>query len=112
MKIKSLQILSLITAFVWTAVGIITVGSIYLSMGGFVINVVVGSLFIFIGQFIFWKERYFVKFLREAVSNNKKLKVTVIISELFFIGGILLVGLVAFFGVFSRVFLEGFAVFG
>ncbi len=111
MQIKLLQFLRVFAVLLWAMVGVI--GNIYLPTSAFAINIVMGSVFILVGQFVFWKEKYFIKLLKELVGQgNKKLKTQIVIGEAFFLVAVFLVGLGMFFGVFSRVFLEGFAVFG
>ncbi|MDD2680748.1 MAG: hypothetical protein PHE20_01440 [Patescibacteria group bacterium] len=110
---KILQFTTIFTAFLWVATGLVTVGSIYLSNIGFVINLIVGLSFILIGFYLHLKEKNIfglLKIVPEDQSRNLYKKV--IVGEIIFIAAALFFGLMAFSAVLSRVFGEGFAVFG
>ncbi len=103
-----------IGALLWIALGIITVGSIALSSIGWVINLIFGLLFILIGVFI-WSRMYYLNRFLIRSSQNVQLNIDLqryLRLEIVLAVGILFVGLILLMGASSRVFGEGFAVFG
>ena len=105
---------ALIGAILWIGLGALTLGSIVLSSIGWVINLVIGLIFILIGYFLYLRASKLVRFYVTAtddVQNNPhmqrflRLDLMLVLSTCF-LGGLLLTA-----GI-SRVFGEGYAIFG
>ena len=112
-KFKIILLATYIASSTWIICGLITLGSIYLSRIGFTINFIVGLLFILLGVYIYSKEKALLELLVKAHEGKQsRLIKKVIIGEIIFITLALLVGIVIVSAVSSRVFGEGFAVFG
>ena len=94
--------------------GIVTVGSIFLSSIGWLINLVMGCIFIIIGFFFYLRGRAFNQFVatttRDVLANlflQRYLRLEIVLAVcVFLIGGFLLAASM------YRVFGEGLAVFG
>lgn len=113
LQLKLLQFATYLTIFLWITSGLIIIGSIYLSRIGFVINLLVGTLFILLGLYFYFKEKFLSEFLKKTCESELgKLYKKVILGEVIFIMVTLLVGVIILSAVSSRVFGEGFAVFG
>jgi len=113
LKLKTLKLTTYLTVFVWITTGIITVGSIYLSFIGFFINLTVGILFILIGIYLGIKEKSLYELITKICNEEQsQLCQKVILGEIILIMISLLIGLGILIAVSSRVFVEGFAVFG
>lgn len=113
LRLKILQFATYLTILLWITTGLIIVGSIYLSRIGFVINLVIGILFILIGMYFYLKEKAFSKLLTQICEGKQdKLHKKVILGEIIFIMMALFIGATALSAVSSRVFGQGFAVFG
>lgn len=99
--------------FLWITIGLITLGSIYLSRIGYIINLIVGILFLIIAIYFYFKEKYFLEFLTKTNQVEQDLLFKkVILGEIILVMTALLVGTIALSAVSMRVFVEGFAVFG
>jgi hypothetical protein len=100
--------------FFWAGLGLLTIGSIAISSIGWVINLVMGSLFILIGYFLYLRAKNFYRFFRAITPDTQNISYLqkflrldlVIVVGITFLGGLLLMA-----GIF-RVFGEGFAIFG
>ncbi len=112
---KKIQYLSYITFSVWFLVSVVTIGSIYRSMIGWVINLVMGTAFALFAFYILFREWRLVKFLsefRNSRSDDSKSAKRVIKFEMVSLLFLLVLGLGTLYAIFERVFIEGFAVFG
>ena len=113
LQLRLLQFATYFTTFLWITSGLLTIGSIYLSRIGFVINLIVGTLFILLGIYFYCKEKALSELLEKTCQGKLgKLHKKVILGEVVFIMIALLVGIIILSAVSSRVFGEGFAVFG
>ncbi len=98
----------------WTGLGFLTIGSIALSSIGWAINLVMGSLFILIGYFLYLRAKNFYRFFRAITPdplNFFYLQKFLRLDLAFVVGITFLSGLMLMAGIF-RVFGEGFAIFG
>lgn len=103
-----------ISAILWIALGTLTIGSIVLSSIGWVINLVMGLLFILIGCFLYLRAYHWRRFyitVSSDMRNNPHLQRFLRLDLLFVLGACLLGALFLTAGV-SRVFGEGYAIFG
>ncbi len=110
---KILKNITLFTGLLWIINGFITIGSIYLSYIGIVVNCIVGMLFILIGIYFYKRGKILLELLtKTSDSLPHKLRKKVITSEIILTAGILFIGFIILCAISSRVFREGFAVFG
>ncbi len=115
-----LKILSYAVFSIWVLLGGLTFLSIYYGMTGFVINIVMGCVFILIGLYLFLKAKnilaLFYSFNRFTINKNTNIINTqfkkMIFFENIFILLSLLIGLIFLTAIFSRVFSEKLPVFG
>ena len=115
-----LKILSYAVFSIWVLLGVLTFLSIYYGMTGFVINIVMGCVFILIGLYLFLKAKnilaLFYSFNRFTINKNTNIINTqfkkMIFFENIFILLSLLIGLIFLTAIFSRVFSEKLPVFG
>ena len=113
LRLKILHFATYLTILLWITTGLITIGSIYLSRIGFVTNIIVGILFILLGVYFYFKEKALSELLGKTYKKEQdKLHNKVILGEIIFIMVALLVGGTILSAVISRVFWEGYAVFG
>jgi hypothetical protein len=94
--------------------GAITIGSITLSSLGWVINLVMGLLFIFIGWFLYFRANNFHLFYSANIAetqNNQQLERFLRIDLILVLGTCLAGGLLLAVSI-GRVFGEGYALFG
>lgn len=119
-RIKLIHFLSNLGALFWVLLGLLTIGGIALSTIGWVINTVVGILFITIGLFFYAHGRAFVRFYQSHTehgsterefSSNPFLKRFMTLEILLLAGNCLVSALLLTAGA-SRVFGEGFPIFG
>ncbi len=100
-------------SMVWIATGLIIIGSIYLSSSGFFINLIIGVLFILLGIFFYSKEKTLLQILsqnHEDIQNTlykKSINGEIILAMLTLFLGLMLLSAAS-----SRVFVEGYPVFG
>lgn len=112
LRLKILQFSTYFTVCLWTTAGLITIGSIYLSRTGFVVNLIAGTIFILSGLYFHFKEKNLSQLLKKTCKGEQnKLHKKVILGEIIFIMVVLLLGITILSAVTSRVFREGFAVF-
>ena len=108
---KYLKFLSYLITTCWSLAGLIIMGSIFLGQSLWFINLFIGLFFIFIGFYFFKKESCFLELYKhstiedEMVNKNIKLELMLLLFFSFF-------GVIVLSAVYSRVFDEGFAVFG
>jgi len=113
LKLKILKLLDLINISLWLIIGLITIGSIFLSSIGFVINLVVGSIFISIAIFFNYKRKYLFELLKKIYNDGVYVLTDKVINgEIVGLVTALILGILIFSAVSSRVFIEGFPVFG
>lgn len=113
LRLKILRIITYLATLIWVVTGLVTIGSIYLSRIGFVINLLVGKSFILLGTYFYFKEKALSELLEITYQDQfSKLHNKVFLGEFFFMMFALLVGIIILSAVSSRVFKEGFAVFG
>lgn len=113
MKLRILQIMAYMTTLLWMIVGTIIIGSIYFSTALWEVNLVIGTLFIIFSLFIYQKEKSFLVFLKESfLKEDSTLYKQVVFYETFSLLLSFLFVLISFLGIFTRVFLEHFSVFG
>ncbi|QEN04580.1 hypothetical protein EW093_07640 [Thiospirochaeta perfilievii] len=113
LKLKILKFLDLINISLWLIIGLITIGSIFLSSIGYVINLVVGSIFISIAIFFNYKRKYLFELLKKTCIDGEDILTDKVINgEIVGIISALILGIIIFTAVYSRVFIEGFPVFG
>ena len=114
MLIKWYKYSALTSAALWIALGIITIGSIVLSSIGWGINLIMGLLFMLIGCFLYFRAYNLHHFYVNATENmqeNLHLR-RFLRLDLIFVLGTLLVGALLVSAATSRVFGEGFPIFG
>lgn len=106
--------LALVGAILWFGVGLITIGGIVLSSLGWIINLVMGLIFISIGWLLYRRaSSFYLFFSASPVTNQNNLHLQrfmrldlLVVCGASLLGGILLIASI------SRVFGEGYAVFG
>ena len=106
--------LALVSAFFWVGLGVLTVGSIIVSSLGWIINLIMGILFIFIGWYLYARSDSFYRLFSSSASdmqNNPYIQ-RFLRFDLIFVLGTCFVGGLLLMASMSRVFGEGFAVFG
>ncbi len=106
--------LALVSALLWVGLGVLTVGSIAVSTLGWAINLIMGALFIFIGWYIYARSDSFCRVYSSSASdmqNNPHIQ-RFLRLDLMFVLGACLVGGSLLVASISRVFGDGFAVFG
>jgi hypothetical protein len=108
---KFLKILSYFVAICWVLAGLIIIGSLYLGTALWIVHIVVGTLFISIGIYFLQKERCFLELLKSIKDRDKVVQKN-ILFELILLLFFCFFGLVALSAIYSRVFNEGFSVFG
>ena len=62
MLIQWCKNIAFIGAILWAGLGVLTIGSIALSSIGWVINLIIGSLFILIGFFLYLRAKHLHRF--------------------------------------------------
>ena len=98
----------------WVLLGLLTIGSIMVSGLGWIINLVMGSVFCLFGTLFWMRVRFLHRsqaFLRADLDEDQSLAWFVYIDLLFVLGMLLMGGLLFVVGI-GRVFGEGFAIFG
>jgi len=112
--IKLHKFIAYVGAWLWITLGGLTISSILLGTVGWAINVVIGTLFILIGCFFYWRTHSFHRFYMANADNLRKDKLfhqhllpetLLTLCILLFVGILLLAGM-------SRVFGEGYPIFG
>ncbi len=114
MIIKWYRYSALTSAVFWIALGIITIGSIVFSSIGWGINLIMGLLFMLIGCFLYFRAHnlhHFYVNATENMQNNLRLQ-RFLLLDLMFVLGTFLVGALLLSAAASRVFGEGFPIFG
>ncbi len=97
----------------WAGLGLLTIGSIAISSIGWVINLVMGCLFLLIGYFLYLRTKNLYRFYRAVtpdMQNISYLQKFLRLDLIFVVGITFLSGLLLMAGIF-RVFGEGFAIF-
>ena len=110
---KQLRFTIYSTVLLWLLNGTITVGgAIYLGAGISNINGVVGTLFILMGAYFYWRGKVLLELLTKIHTMScPKLRKKFMILEIGFNMGFLFLGVVASSAIISRVFVEGYPVF-
>ena len=108
--------IALASAFFWLGLGAVTIGSISVTVStpGWVVNLIMGLFFILIGLCLHRRASIFYRFYSTSsddVQNNQHL-LQFLRLDLVIVSGSGLFGGLLLSGALSRVFLEGFAVFG
>jgi hypothetical protein len=106
--------LALVSAFLWFGLGAITIGSIALSPISWAINLIIGLFFILIGWFLHRRASSFYHFYSTSADDTQNNQSLLRFLRLDFLAilGTCLVGSLLLIASISRVFGEGFAVFG
>ena len=114
MVIRWYRIFALVSVFLWAGLGTITIGSIAVSSLGWVINLVMGLIFICIGWFLYLRASNFQLFYyaSDAETRNNLYLKRFLRSDLILVLIAGLVGTLLILASISRVFGEGYAVFG
>lgn len=114
-SIKLIQFLSSLGSLFWVLLGLLSIGGITLSTSGWLINVVMGILFIAVGCFFYARGRSFVCFyqshIKQGLLANQSLKRFIRLEIVLLLGNCFVSALLLAAGA-SRVFGEGFAIFG
>ncbi|MEG0926875.1 hypothetical protein [Chryseobacterium sp.] len=107
--IKLLEIVNLICSLLFFSSGILVYYGILLGSNGWLINFIVGSLFILYSAFNYSKIKTIIKFIKQKRKDEYADKAIIyeLISQFF----ILTISLVFISGIISRVFIEKTAVF-
>ena len=103
-----------LSAILWAGLGLLTVASVTLSTIGWEVNVMVGVLFISIGVFLYLRAKnlhWFYDVISTDVKNTPQLNRFLRLEMIFVLGTCFLGGLLLMAGI-SRVFGEGYAIFG
>lgn len=114
MSIRLYQFLALANALLWGALGILTIGSVWLSRIGWPINLLMGSVFAAIGGFLYLRAYHWQRFYLTApvdVQNSPHIRRFLRLDLIFLVGMGLVGGILLTAGI-SRVFGEGYAIFG
>jgi hypothetical protein len=101
-------------AIFWTALGMLAIGSIRLGTIAWVINLGMGFLFVATGYFLYRRAKNFSRFyetITPDAQNNPHLQRFLRLDLLFVLGAAFLSGLLLLAAI-SRVFGEGYAIFG
>ena len=104
------------TSLIWLNSGIIIAASSYLSSDGdytWFVNLIVGIPFMLVTLFFRYKWHLLIQYLtkQKTTSQEKQIKQKLIITKLIGFVFVLSVGLVCLSAVFSRLFIEGMAIF-
>ncbi|ARR51578.1 hypothetical protein ETN89_15080 [Photobacterium damselae subsp. damselae] len=114
-KLTILMYSSFSVTFIWFAIGAIIIGSSYIDANLLSINVILGSFFQLVSLLFLVKEYHFYRFMTDSANqfsfDDRKVK-RVMNWEFCLIYCIGLIGLITLYGVYFRVFSEGFPVFG
>jgi len=105
---------ALVSAILWIGIGAITIGSIALSSFSWGINLIMGFLFIFLGWFLYIRANYFHRFYSTNtadIQNNPHIKRFLRLDLMFVLSTCLIGGLLLTASI-SRVFGEGYPIFG
>jgi len=105
---------ALVSAILWIGIGAITIYSVALSSFGWGINLIMGFLFILLGWFLYIRANCFHRFFLTStadIQNNPHFK-RFLRLDLMFVLSTCLVGGLLLSASISRVFGEGYAVFG
>ncbi|MFZ2487886.1 MAG: hypothetical protein WAZ19_07155 [Anaerolineae bacterium] len=114
MSIRLYQFLALANALFWGMLGVLTIGSILLSRIGWPINLLMGNVFAAIGGFLYRRAYHWWRFYQTApgdVQNSAHVKHFLHLDLIFLVGTGLIGGILLAAGI-SRVFGEGYAIFG
>ena len=106
--------IAFLSTIFWAGLGVLTIGSIVISANGWVINLVIGSFFILIGIFLYLRAKNLHRFyevIPSDVQNTPPLKHFLRLEMILILGTGFLGGMLLLAGI-SRVFGEGFAIFG
>jgi len=114
MVVKLHKYSSILSASLWLILGILTAGSIVISKLGWIINVGMGLLFIIIGCFMYFHGNSLHQFYGSAVEKIQydpnfrrflRLDLIFVLISCIFSG-------ISLIAVITRIFFEGYAVFG
>ena len=105
--------LALACALLWTGLGLVAIGGILLSLTSWRINLFMGALFVGIGWFSYARVNAFCRgFTAMAVAQNNPHIRRFLLLDLILVVGVGLIGALLLVASLSRVFGEGYAVFG
>lgn len=114
MLIRRYRNIAFVSAALWVGLGGLTVGSIALSSIGWVINLVMGLLFMLIGVYLYFRAKNLHRFyetITPTARNNPYIQ-RFLNLELIFVLSTCFVGVIFLSAGISRVFGEGYAIFG
>ena len=114
MEIKFHKYSYIINVALWFTLGFLTIGSILVSSHEWIVNLGMGSLFIIIGCLMYLHGKSLHRFYTSAVNilmEDPNFKMFLRLDLLFVIISCIVSGALLT-GVFIRMFVEGFAVFG
>lgn len=108
---RFLKIIAYTSTIIWTLIGLLIIASIVNSTIDFIINIVMGLIFIAIAYFLYAKTQNSLDLLRMNTNDNKIQIKFLKLESIFFVLSFLL-GLILLSGTISRVFYVKMAVFG
>ena len=114
MLIQWYKNIAFISAILWTGLGVLTIGSIALSSIGWAINLIIGLLFMLIAYFLYLRVKNlhcFYETIPSDAQNNPHLQ-RFLRLEMIFVLGTCFFGIILLSAGISRVFGEGYAIFG
>jgi uncharacterized membrane protein len=102
------KVLSLVGSVSWVLLGALTICSIFMDPSIWLINVVMGTVFMLIGSYLYMRCRYLNNVYKLEDSRSYRFLFLDLLPLL--IVAILAIGLI--YGVIGRIFVERFTVFG